>query len=212
MRFGGFRPTKRVERCHGRKAVGLHRRRWTGSTDVGGPRRRFLLQVAREFDKKKQRFLSGGFVKKIEKILAPTDLSELSCLGISYALELARGWGASVTVYHVADAAELAAYKARSLDGLIERHQQSLSQFLKQHFADSLASVEVREVVEIGTPASNIVAEADKSGYDLIVMSTRGRTGIAHMLIGSVTEQVLRNATCPVFSVRPPKEPSKLGG
>jgi len=150
-------------------------------------------------------------VKKIEKILAPTDFSELSCLGVSHALELAQGWGASVTVYHVADAAELANYKARSLDGLIERHQQSLSQFLKQHFADLLAAVEVREIVEIGVPWSNIVAEAEKSGYDLIVMSTHGRTGIAHMLMGSVTEQVLRNATCPVFSVRPPKNQSKPG-
>ncbi len=151
-------------------------------------------------------------MKKIEKILAPTDMSELSCLGVSYALELARGWGASVTVYHVADAAELATYKARSLDGLIERHQQSLSQFLNEHFAELLASVVVANKVEIGTPASNIVAEAEKSGYDLIVMSTHGRTGIAHMLIGSVTEQVLRSATCPVFSVRPPKDPSKSGG
>jgi universal stress protein A len=151
-------------------------------------------------------------MKKIEKILAPTDLSELSCLGLGYALELARGWGASVTVYHVADAAELANYKARSLDGLIERHQQSLSQFLKQNFTDELALIEVREVVEIGTPASNIVAVAEKSGYDLIVMSTHGRTGIAHMLMGSVTEQVLRNATCPVFSVHPPKNPGKSAG
>ncbi len=151
-------------------------------------------------------------MKKIEKILAPTDLSDLSGLGVSYALELARGWGASVTVYYVADAAELANYKARSLDGLIERHQQSLSQFLNEHFANLLASVEVASKVELGTPASNIVAEAEKSGYDLIVMSTHGRTGVAHMLMGSVTEQVLRNATCPVFSVRPPKDPSKSGG
>ena len=150
-------------------------------------------------------------MKKIEKILAPTDFSDLSCLGVSYALELARGWGASVTVYHAADAAELAKYKARSLEGLIERHQQSLSEFLKSHFADMLASVEIREIVEIGVPASNIVAEAEKSGYDLIVMSTHGRTGIAHMLMGSVTEQVLRNAPCPVFSVHPPKNPSKSG-
>lgn len=151
-------------------------------------------------------------MKKIEKILAPTDLSELSCLGMSYALELARGWGSSVTVYHVADAAELANYKARSLDGLIERQQQALSEFLNENFAELLASVVVASKVEIGTPASNIVAEAEKSGYDLIVMSTHGRTGFAHMLIGSVTEQVLRNATCPVFSVRPPKDPSKSGG
>lgn len=151
-------------------------------------------------------------MKKIEKILAPTDLSEFSCLGVSYALELARGWGASVTVYHVADAAELANYKARSLDGLIERHQQSLSQFLSEHFAELLGSVVVANKVEIGTPASNIVAEAEKSGYDLIVMSTHGRTGIAHMLMGSVTEQVLRSVACPVFSVRPPKDTPKSGG
>ena len=59
------------------------------------------------------------------------------------------------------------------------------------------------------TPAANIVAEADKFGYDLIVMSTHGRTGIAHMLIGSVTEQVLRNAPCPVFSVHPPTNASE---
>ena len=151
-------------------------------------------------------------MKKIEKILAPTDMSELSCLGVSYALELARGWSASVTVYHVADAAELATYKARSLDGLIERHQQSLSQFLKQKFADMLASLEVHEKVEIGEPASNILAEAEKSGYDLIVMSTHGRTGLAHLLMGSVTEQVIRNATCPVFSVHQPKDVSKASG
>jgi nucleotide-binding universal stress UspA family protein len=151
-------------------------------------------------------------MKKIEKILAPTDMSDLSCLGVGYALELARGWGASVTVYHVADAAELANYKARSLDGLIERHQQALAQFLTEHFAELLASVAVTNKVEIGTPASNIVAEAEKSRYDLIVMSTHGRTGIAHMLMGSVTEQVLRNATCPVFSVRPPKNPGKSDG
>ena len=151
-------------------------------------------------------------MKKIEKILAPTDLSEFSGFGVGYALELARGWGAAVTVYLVADAAELVNYKASSLEGLIERQQQALAQFLKQNFADMLTSLEVREVVEVGTPASSIVAEADRSGYDLIVMSTHGRTGIAHMLIGSVTEQVLRNATCPVFSVHPPKNPGKSDG
>ena len=47
-------------------------------------------------------------MKKVEKILAPTDLSELSRVGLEYALELARGWGAEVTVYHVANPVELA--------------------------------------------------------------------------------------------------------
>jgi nucleotide-binding universal stress UspA family protein len=144
-------------------------------------------------------------MKKIEKILAPTDLSDLSALGIQYALELARGWGAELTVYHITDATELASYKAFSLEDLINKHKRSLSQFLSERFADLLPLVEVREKVEIGSPAEMIVAEAEKEGSDLIVMSTHGRTGLAHILMGSVTEHIVRNAVCPVFSVHPPK-------
>jgi nucleotide-binding universal stress UspA family protein len=142
-------------------------------------------------------------MKKVEKILAPTDLSELSAVGMEYALELARGWGAEVTVYHVANAAELANYKAYSMDDLLNKHRQNLGQFLNDHFAELLPLVEVRQKVEVGSPATNILEEAEREGSDLIVMSTHGRTGLAHMLMGSVTEQVVRNACCPVFSVHP---------
>jgi nucleotide-binding universal stress UspA family protein len=144
-------------------------------------------------------------MKRVEKILAPTDLSELSRVGLEYSLELARGWGAEVTVYHVANAAELASYKAGSLEDLLAKHRQNLSQFLNDHFAQLLPLVEVHEKVEIGSPATNIIDEAERQGSDLIVMSTHGRTGLAHVLMGSVTEQVVRNAACPVFSVHPPK-------
>ncbi len=144
-------------------------------------------------------------MKKVEKILAPTDLSEISRLGLSYALDLARGWGAEVTVYHVTDAAELANYKAASLQDLIEKHQKALTQYLNDSFADLLPLVELRTKVEVGSAAESIVAEAEKEGSDLIVMSTHGRTGLAHILMGSVTEHVVRNARCPVFSVHPPR-------
>ena len=144
-------------------------------------------------------------MKRVEKILAPTDLSELSRVGLEYSLELARGWGAEVTVYYVANAAELAGYKAGSLEDLLAKHQQNLSQFLNENFAELLPLVEVHEKVEIGSPATNIIDEAERQGSDLIVMSTHGRTGLAHVLMGSVTEQVVRNAACPVFSVHPPK-------
>ena len=144
-------------------------------------------------------------MKKVEKILAPTDLSELSRIGLEYALELARGWSAEVTVYHVANAAELANYKAASLDDLLEKHRKSLGEFLSRHFAELLPLVEVRQKVEIGSPANNVLEESEREGSDLIVMSTHGRTGLAHVLMGSVTEQVVRNAVCPVFSVHPPK-------
>jgi len=144
-------------------------------------------------------------MKKVEKILAPTDLSELSRVGLEYALELARGWGAEVTVYHVANAAELANYKASSLDDLLNKHRKSLADFLNKNFAELLPLVEVRQKVEIGSPAANILEESERERSDLIVMSTHGRTGLAHVLMGSVTEQVVRNAVCPVFSVHPPK-------
>lgn len=144
-------------------------------------------------------------MKKVEKILAPTDLSELSRVGLEYALELARGWGAQVIVYHVANAAELASYKAHSIEDLLAKHQEILEKFLSENFAELLSLVEVRQKVEIGSPATNIVDEAERERSDLIVMSTHGRTGLAHVLIGSVTEQVVRNASCPVFSVHPPK-------
>jgi nucleotide-binding universal stress UspA family protein len=144
-------------------------------------------------------------MKKVEKIFAPTDLSELSGVGLEYALELARGWGGEVTVYLVANAADLASYKASSLEDLLMKRQQDLSRFLNEHFAGILPLVEVHEKVEIGSPATNIVAEAEKQGSDLIVMSTHGRTGLAHVLMGSVTEEVVRNAACPVLSIHSPK-------
>jgi nucleotide-binding universal stress UspA family protein len=157
-------------------------------------------------------------MKKVEKILAPTDLSELSCFGLRYALELARGWGASVTVYHTADVSEIAHYKAQSIPDLVGQHQAALSKFLEANCADLLPLVEVREKVEIGTPGTNIVDEAEKEGVDLIVMSTHGRTGFSHLLMGSVTEKVVRLAPCPVFSVHQPRprqdakeEPSRGG-
>jgi len=144
-------------------------------------------------------------MKKVEKILAPTDLSEISRIGLSYAFDLARGWGAELTVYHVTDAAELANYKAASLQDLIEKRTKALAQYLSDHFAELLPLVELRTQVDIGSAADLIVAEAEKQGSDLIVMSTHGRTGLAHILMGSVTEHVVRNANCPVFSVHPPR-------
>ena len=120
-------------------------------------------------------------------------------------MELARGWGAEVTVYHVANAAELVNYKAYSLDDLLDKHRKSLAQFLNENFAELLPLVEVRQKVAIGSPATNILEEAEKEASDLIVMSTHGRTGLAHVLMGSITEQVVRNAVCPVFSIHPPQ-------
>jgi nucleotide-binding universal stress UspA family protein len=145
-------------------------------------------------------------MKKFAKILAPTDLSEISRLGLNYAFDLARGWGSELTVYHVTDATELASYKAASLQDLIGKREKALSQHLTEHFSELLPLVELRIKVDVGSAADSILREAERSGSDLIVMSTHGRTGLAHILVGSVTEYVVRNANCPVFAVHPPRE------
>lgn len=64
----------------------------------------------------------------------------------------------------------------------------------------------VHEKIELGNPDENIVEEAKKEAVDLIVISTHGRTGLSHMLMGSVTEKVVRHAPCPVLSIRPDRE------
>jgi nucleotide-binding universal stress UspA family protein len=81
-----------------------------------------------------------------------------------------------------------------------------LEEFLKEHLADSSPGAKIRHEVEIGIPHKRIVEKAAEEGADLIVMSTHGRSGLFHMLIGSVTEKVVRRASCPVLSIHPVKE------
>jgi uncharacterized protein YaeQ len=74
---------------------------------------------------------------------------------------------------------------------------------LTDNFSDLLPGVNVREEVELGRGDESIVKEAKKQAVDLIVMSTQGRSGLAHVLRGSVTEHVIRNAPCPVVAIGP---------
>ena len=147
-------------------------------------------------------------MEKIKRILAPTDLSELSQAGVRYALNLAKGFGAEVMIYHVIGYEELMHYDLLlgPLDHVVEKYEAALAGFLDEHFSDLLPLVEVRKKVELGTPDDNIVGEAKKEGIDLIVISTHGRTGLSHILMGSVTEKVVRHAPCPVLSIRPQAE------
>jgi nucleotide-binding universal stress UspA family protein len=147
----------------------------------------------------------------IKKILAPTDLSELSQVGVRYALNLAKAIEAEVTVYHVVDYDTLIRYGQRSTAPssfqppdhfFLERYQNALSGFLMEHVSDLTPSVRMREKVELGTPDKSIVELAKSEGYDLIVLSTHGKTGL-RMTVGSVTEKVVQTASCPVLSIRP---------
>ncbi|TAK08799.1 universal stress protein [bacterium] len=151
-------------------------------------------------------------MNKIKKILAPTDLSDLSRTSVRHALEMAHSLGAEVIVYHVISYEEVnlpheGFYTESLAKWLPQERKKLLSEFLRENFTDMIAKVEIKQEVEVGVPYQRIVEKAAEEGVDLVVMSTHGRTGLIHMLIGSVTEKVVQRATCPVLSIRPVKAP-----
>ena len=151
-------------------------------------------------------------MKKVKKILAPTDLSELSKTGIRYAVEMAASQGSEVIVLHVIGYAEVnvrdEGFYSESLGVLLLKERKKfLEEFVRENFTDISPRVTIRREVVVGVPYKRIVEKAVEEEAELIVMSTHGRTGLLHALIGSVTEKVVQRSTCPVLSVRPVKEP-----
>ena len=140
-------------------------------------------------------------METVRKILAPTDLSELSCIGLRRALEMGRLRGAEVIVYYVIDLADHWTQPEHSgpFREMLECHKQSLDKFLREKFPEEMNLTEVRQVVEFGGAVDNIIEKAEAERVDRLVMSTHGRTGIDHLLIGSVSEKVIARASCPVL-------------
>ena len=147
---------------------------------------------------------------EIKKILAPTDFSDYAKGGVDYAIEFASQFKADLILLHVV-AEELFAIMGEGttvypVDEMMQDRRNEMQEFVSQSVRPRLgAGATVKEIVSLGSPFVKIVETAKNEGADLIVMSTHGRTGLSHLLIGSVTERVVRNAMCPVVSIRPSK-------
>jgi len=123
------------------------------------------------------------------RILVATDFSPLSSIALEHAIALASLCRASIHLIHVrADASGHVDDEERRLAGLVSRCH-----------AEALA---VTSQVCAGPPAAAIVKAAADRAVDLIVLGTHGRQGVAHLMLGSVAEQVVRSAPCPVLTVR----------
>lgn len=157
---------------------------------------------------------------KIKKILAPADLSQLCVSGVRLALELAQWQQAEVLIYNVLtveetpfpQGAEDWVVKQTELPKFkktLDQRRKQLERFCTDNFPEAASAGNVRQEVGVGTPYKRIVEKAQQEGIDMIVMSTHGRTGLAHMLIGSVTERVLRRAPCPIIAVPTPRKPRR---
>lgn len=155
---------------------------------------------------------------RITRILVPTDFSPTSDLALDYAHEIAHRCGASLHLLHVLEdpfvhgpfASEMLADETADVRRVIlEDARQRLARRARRREGEiEAAGAELMT----GRSAETIVTHAREIGADLIVMGTHGRTGLAHLLIGSVAERVFRTAPCPVMTVRMPvaAEPVRL--
>jgi nucleotide-binding universal stress UspA family protein len=145
-------------------------------------------------------------VSAIRKILVPTDFSPASDEAIDVALSIAKLASAEILLQHVY---QLPTYAFP--DGVVVATPDVMGDILssiKRHMDAAegrvrAAGVKVSKVTDEGAAWSEIVRRAEKEKYDLIVMGTHGRAGLAHLFLGSVAERVIRKAPCPVVTVRP---------
>jgi nucleotide-binding universal stress UspA family protein len=154
-------------------------------------------------------------MEPIKNILAPTDLSLLSAKGLEYAGTLTKTFGAQLTVCHVVRTEEFIAHARllekgsgnsiveEQLQHLVDQHRALLHDFVNRHLRSANADLVIAEVVEMGEPHSQIIDWIKPKAIDLIIMSTHGRSGLQRVMLGSVTEKVLRNAHCPVLVIPP---------
>jgi nucleotide-binding universal stress UspA family protein len=136
-----------------------------------------------------------GAMLRIRTIIHPTDFSEPSQYALRLACSLASDAGARLLLLHVVPTS-LAAEKR----GFGEELGEELNRMKmpKTHLP-------VERRLEEGDPVTRILGIAEEESCDLIVMGTHGRTGLGRILMGSVAEQVMRKATCPVLTVKMPE-------
>jgi nucleotide-binding universal stress UspA family protein len=144
----------------------------------------------------------------LSRILVPTDFSSASDEALEYGKMLAARVGASLHVLHVIEEPEIAGawgseiYVAE-LPRIREAAQRAAEERLNQIFTQTKGEdLQLSTEIADGHVARTIVEIARRRRIDLIVMGTHGRSGVAHWLLGSVTEKALRTAPCPVLAVR----------
>ena len=155
---------------------------------------------------------------KLTRILAPTDLSRYSGFAMEWAAYLAQCLQAELVLLHVltdeegriieevvGEGAVVQVPKGIRHEVVADRQKKLRMQYEMVVPRELQASLKVEEMVRIGVPFLEVVKVAKDKDVDLIVMGTHGRTGLAHVLIGSVAEKVVHHAHCGVLTVKHPQ-------
>lgn len=139
-----------------------------------------------------------------QHILAPTDRSPFSEKAVAYARAIAKQCGAELHVLRVLADAEKVSNEF-AVTGVIDASgpQDDYHRWVAELVGDT-GDVRRIESVQLGTDVPEaIIRYAKNNAIDLVVMATHGRTGLTHMLMGSVAEKIVRAAPCPVLTLRP---------
>jgi nucleotide-binding universal stress UspA family protein len=137
----------------------------------------------------------------VKRILVPTDFSEASDAALNYGIGLAQAFGAQLYLLHVPGETGVnfeADFPFVQFENAARERLEALVS------AQEAKRLRPEYVLRIGAPADQIVHYAEARDIDLIVMGTHGRSGVTHMVMGSVAEKVVRAAPCPVVTVRHP--------
>lgn len=149
--------------------------------------------------------MSTSFLE-IRRILVPVDFSDAARPVVEYARDMARDRGASVALLHVVGVPATPldpAYGVAADPKILQDLQAGAARGLEDLAAlVRKAGVPVETRVVLGAPSREIVRAAREGGADLVVIGTHGRTGLRHVFLGSVAENVVRLCPCPVLTLR----------
>ena len=141
----------------------------------------------------------------MEKILVPVDFSDHSSRALDYALELAKKFGSEVRLLHSypINVAGISPYGLVLPESFDRDIREAAAKQLDEWAARAReAGIEVKTTVTPQFPSEAIARQAEEVGADLIVMGTRGLTGLKHVMLGSVAERTLRISPCPVLTLK----------
>jgi len=139
----------------------------------------------------------------IQTILVGTDFSSYSDQALNYALNFAEKFSAEILLIHVIESLNYSVTDSMTILG----HEQALSVTATALLENQVKglndqSIVIKSHLTHGSAYQEIIKKAEDEGVDLIVLGTHGRSGMEHLLLGSVTERVVRTASCPVLTVR----------
>jgi len=143
---------------------------------------------------------------RVTRLLVPVDFSDCSLEAMEYAVQAAKVFGAAVAILHVIEPASYGLDFTLSHKGDVQRTTEAVDRRLGEFTALLKGQgLSGQHQVRSGAPGDAIVDAARAVEADLIVMGTHGRRGFSHLVSGSVAEAVLRQAPCPVLTVKSPK-------